>query len=218
MFIQKNNRKMKLSMTAHALIAVAIATLPFCQTYTPREQEILSFSRANATDYEQYLVKTELYTTKGNIFHNKYHDHLIGIARISAEKYKLRVVKNSIGFYHDKKCRDLNKLYLGVDFQVEPDTGTADFKYGNMVNHLLRKHLTDFLYITQSCSTVFGEKEIVGSVIGMRWEDAGRQQLFNFWIEERDAELFEANRITLTELIERNTITNAEGQVIRLRK
>jgi hypothetical protein len=209
---------MKQPMPALALIAMAIATLPFCQTYTPREQEILNFPRDRAVDYEQYLVKQDQYTTRGNLYHQKYRDHLIGIARISSEKYRLRVMKNSIGFYHDKKSRDAGKLFLGVDFLVEPDADTADYRYGNMVGHLLRKHLTDFLYITQSCGTLFGEKEIVGSVIGMRWDDGGKNQLFNFWIDAKDAELYERHRITLAELIERNTITNAEGQVIRLRK
>jgi hypothetical protein len=52
----------------------------------------------------------------------------------------------------------------------------------------------------------------------MRWERGGRNHLFNFWIEKKEADLFEKHRITLAELIERNTITNTEGQVIRLRK
>ena len=218
MNIQKNNRKMKPLMPAHVLVAIAMVTLPFCQTYTPREQEILNFPRDRTVEFDQYLVKPDQYTTRGNLYHQKYRDHLIGIARISSEKYRLRVMKNSIGFYHDKKSRDAGKLFLGVDFIVEPDAGTADFRYGNMVNHLLRKHLTDFLYITQSCGTLFGEKDIIGSVIGMRWDDGGKSQLFNFWIDEKDADLYEKHRITLTELIERNTITNTEGQVIRLRK
>jgi len=212
------NRKMKTRMTVHALLAVALVTLPFCQTYTPREREILDYSREKATDYEQFLVNPDQYTTKGRVYHGKYRDHLIGIARISAEKYKLAVMKNSIGFYHDKKGRDQNRLYLGIDFMVPQDQSAGDLSYGPMVGHLLRKHLADFLYITQSCSTVFDEGDIAGSVIGMRWDDGGRGRLFNFWIEKKDADLFEKHHITLAELIERNTITNDEGQVIRLRK
>ncbi len=212
------NRKMKNRMTAHLFTAILIAALPFCETLEPREQEILRVPQAKAADYEQYLVDTGQYTTRGKVFHDRYRDHLIGIARIATEKYKLAVQKNSIGFYHDKKAKDPDRLYLGFDFRVEPGPGTEDYGYGNMVGHLLRKHIQDFIYITQSCGKVFVEKEIVGSVVGINWERSGRIQHFNFWIEEKEAALFEGNRITLTELIERNTITNAEGLILRLKK
>ncbi len=211
-------------MLPHALIAVSMAVLPFCQTYTPqetvppREQVIIDYSKEKADDFEQYLVQPDQYTTKGRQYHGKYRDHLIGIARMSTEKYKLSVMKNSIGFYHDRKGRDQNKLYLGVDFIVTPDRNEADLYYGPMVEHLLKKHIADFLYITQSCSTLFSEEDIAGSVLGVRWNDGGRNRLFNFWIEKKDADLFEKHRITLSEIIERNTITNDTGQVIRLRK
>ncbi len=214
-------------MIPSLLTALVIAALPFCQTLAPsdqeikiqtREKEILSYPREKVNIYEQYLVNPDQYTTRGEVYHRKYRDHLIGIARISTEKYDLKVMKNSIGFYHDKKGKDAGKLYLGVDFMVDIGSNLADYPYGNAVEHLLKKHIGDFLYITQSCDTVFRENEITGSVIGMRWEHGGKNHLFNFWIEKKEADLFEKHRITLAELIERNTITNTAGQVIRLRK
>ncbi len=214
-------------MNPSLLTALVIAALPFCQTYTPteqeiliqsREKEILTYPREKVNVYEQFLVNPDQYTTRGEVFHRKYRDHLIGIARLSTEKYGLKVMKNSIGFYHDKKGKDAGKLYLGVDFVVEIDSTLGDYPYGNTVEYLLKKHIDDFLFITQSCNTIFRESDVTGSVIGMRWERAGKNHLFNFWIEKKEADLFENHRITLAELIERNTITNTEGQVIRLRK
>lgn len=204
---------MRMMLKTFALAAAIV--LPFCQTYSSREQEILDFSKNNTTSYEKYLVKIVQYTTDGKVYHEKYLSHLLGIARMASEKYKLSVMQNSIGFYHDKKSKDATKLYLGVDFIVEAKEG---YPYGAMVEHLLKKHLSDFLFITQSCQSIFDEPDIAGSVIGMRWDDGARGNMFNFWIEKKDAELFEKNRITLAELIERNTITNASGQIIRLRK
>lgn len=204
---------MRVMMKIIALAAIII--LPFCQTYSPREQEVLNFSKGNTTGYEKYLVEIGQYTTGGKVYHEKYYAHLLGIARMASEKYKLLVMKNSIGFYHDKKSKDVTKLYLGVDFIV---SSKEDYPYGAMVEHLLKKHLSDFLFITQSCQSIFDEPDIAGSVIGMWWDDGAKGNMFNFWIEKKDAELFEKNRITLAELIERNTITNASGQIIRLRK
>ncbi len=206
---------MNKNMMLQIISLCVVITLPFCQTYSPREQAILDFSKGNISGYEQYLVEIGQYTTSAKAYHEKYQGHLVGIARMATEKFKLTVMKNSIGFYHDKKSKDYTKFYLGVDFIVQPK---EDFPYGVMVEHLLKKHLSDFLFITQSCQSVFDERDIAGSVIGMRWNDGAKSGMFNFWIEKKDAELFEKNRITLAELIERNTITNASGQIIRLRK
>ncbi|MCX7678649.1 MAG: hypothetical protein N2316_05470 [Spirochaetes bacterium] len=194
---------------------IALIIFPFCQTYSPREREILDLSKETSSMYEQYLVEINQYTTKGKFYHEKYRNHLLGIARMATEKFKMQVMANSIGFYHDKKSKDSSKLYLGVDFIVSAKEG---YPYGVMVGHLLQKHLSDFLFIIQSCQSIFEEPEIAGSVIGMRWDNGGKFNMFNFWIEKKDADLFEKNRITLAELIERNTITNAAGQIIRLRK
>ena len=63
---------------------------------------------------------------------------------------------------------------------------------------------------------MFSENEVVGMVIGIFWEAKNSEEMLNIWIDKRDVLLFEGKRLTINELIERNTITNSECKVIRL--
>lgn len=197
-------------------IVLLFLLLSTCASMNEREKAILHFSGDSIGRYEGYLVRIDQYTTNGAQYHQKYYNHLIGIARVIMEEKKLPVVKNSIGFYFDKRENVKEKLYLGIDVRPAPDAALENYSYEGKSAAYLKRHLGDIMRVLQSCDTIFTEKEIVGIVIGFKWDGTARPEMISLWIDKTDALRYENGRLTLSELIVRNTITNTDGKIIRL--
>ncbi len=60
------------------------------------------------------------------------------------------------------------------------------------------------------------EKEVVGSVIGIRWEREKTTEIVTIWITKSDVIRYEMKELTFDEIIQRNFVTNTEGKIIRL--
>ncbi|MFH0975769.1 MAG: hypothetical protein V1874_08290 [Spirochaetota bacterium] len=201
-----------------SFIVFFLIILTSCSSADSREEKILKYSddKEKQNKYEIYLVNTDNYTTIGAEYHNKYYQYLIGIARSVTEEKNISIAEKSIGYYYDKREDKKNKLYLGIDINVPPDISPGNSPYQTIALSQLRKYLTDILYILQSCRTIFVEKEIVGSVIGVRWVRETVTESVTIWIDKHDVMRFEAKELTFDEIIQRNFITNTEGKIIRL--
>lgn len=165
--------------------------------------------------YDKYLVPIDQYTTKGSYYHKKYYRQLLEVAHAFNADRSLHVVERSIGFYHDKKKKDDAKLYMGIDFTL--DSGDVEGRgYGERISYLLTKQLPAIVPVIMSRKDIHNENDIIGIVVGMRWRQGWSPEHFNFWLKSSDARLYENNRITLKELVQRNTITDMGGDIIRL--
>jgi hypothetical protein len=187
-----------------------------CSTADTREEKILKYSvDKEAGKYAIYLVNPEQYTTKGAGFHSKYYQYLVGIARSVIEEKKFTVIEKSIGFYYDKREAKKDKLYLGIDISM-PYEASYGSSYPDIALVQLQKYLTELLYIMASCGSVFRESEIVGSVIGLRWERDGVMEIVTIWVDMQDVLRYEKKELTFDEIIQRNFVTNNEGKLIKL--
>jgi hypothetical protein len=200
------------------LIVFFLIILTTCSSADPREEKILQYSKDKdkINKYEIYLVNPENYTTMGTEYHSKYYPYLIGIARAVAEDKKIVLAEKSIGFYYDKREDNKNKLYLGIDINAQYDTALTNPNYEVIALALLKKYLNDILYVLQSCKSIFLEKEIIGSVIGIRWEHDKTIEIVSIWITKNDVIRYEMKELTFDEIIQRNFVTNTQGKIIRL--
>ena len=196
-----------------AVIFIIIFTT--CASKSSREERILN-SAGEENKYESYLVDAEQYTTGGVKYHRKYHKYLIGIAAVITEEKDLNISKGSIGFYYDKKKDIKDELYLGVDVNVSNEYTDPGTSYSEVAVAQLRRHLKEILYVVYSCRTVFSEEEIVGIVVGIRWERDNVSESANIWIDEGDVIRFEEKKLTFNELLHRNTITDTNDKIIKL--
>ena len=199
-------------MRIPAFIFIIIFTT--CASTNSREEHILNYADEKKTAYEEYLAGENQYTTGGIEYHKKYYKYLIGIATVSIEEKKLNIVKQSIGFYYDKKKNVKNELYLGLDLIVSGDYPYESYNEAAVAQ--LRTYLREVLYIINSCRTVFTENEVAGMVVGFKWTRGSLNESVNIWIDKKDVILFEDNSLTFDELVYRNTITNTEGKIIKL--
>lgn len=199
------------------IMALFFVPLLSCESLSQRERDILEYSKEKIKTYEDRLVDLDTYTTDGKQYHQKYKKHLIGIAQFLAEKKKLPAVKNSIGFYFDKKANIRSRLYLGVDIRISVNEFIKGRSYNDGAVIILKRHLKNVLYVLFSCRTIFSEKEVVGVVIGFYWSRGSVNEMINIWIDEKDVILYEKGMITMKEILERNVITDTKGKIIRLR-
>jgi hypothetical protein len=201
-----------------SVIIFFLIILNSCSSADSREEKLLKYSDDNdkKSKYEIYLVNPDNYTTIGAEYHIKYYQYLIGIARSVTEEKNISIAEKSIGYYYDKREEKKNKLYLGIDINVPLDKTFNNSAYQVTALSQLRKYLTEILYILQSCKTIFSEREIVGSVIGIRWVRETITEAVTIWIDKHDVIRFEAKELTFDEVIQRNFITNTEGKIIRL--
>ena len=88
--------------------------------------------------------------------------------------------------------------------------------YNEAAAWFLKNKLRSIMETLSSCESVFSEKEVVGMVIGFRWIRNGRKESVNIWINEQDLLLIEKNKLAFTELLQRSTITDSFGKIIRL--
>ncbi|MBN2159419.1 MAG: hypothetical protein JW807_08485 [Spirochaetes bacterium] len=196
------------------LILLAVLLCATCGSTVEREQEILGmYNDRNRDRYADLLVDESRYTTAGAGLHRKFYRHLIGIAGDIVEKKGMAVEKGSIGFYYDKKSGDRNKLYLGLDI----DTGeTYREPLESVAVSLIRGSLKEIVETLNSCRSVFGEKEVVGIVIGWMWNGRTGRERASMWIVKEDFIRYEDGMLTFSELIHRGMVTNTAGRVIRL--
>ena len=179
-----------------------------------REEEILKqFNVENDKKFNDYLVKKEIYTTRGHLFQDKYHKHLIDIVGDVINNKKLLIKKGTVGFYYDKKSKNTARLYLGLDIDSKK---TFAASYSSESIGLLKNDLKIIIETVFSCKSVFLEEDIVGVVIGWYWNKNGTSQFLNIWMSERDLLKFEKNSLTFNELLTRSTVTNTMGRIIRL--
>ncbi len=204
--------------TARIFIFVILPVLFLigCRTMSEREKTILAYSESSGDSYDQYLIKQKQYTSSGVVFHKRYYKYLRGVAKMIIDEKKYHIVRNSIGFYYDKKSHDKSKLYLGLDLDVEPDSELVVSKYGNRALSLLKKYTPELLKVVFSCESIFSEDDVVGIVIGLRWKVYGEAEVVNIWVDKKDIIRFEKTELSLSEIIDRNVITDTNGKVIRL--
>ena len=197
------------------LIMLIFTLISFCSSPDTRERIIINTGNNNSP-YEKYLVSSGEYTTKGSEFHDKYLQYLLGIARIIVEEKKIPVIDKSIGFYYDKREERKDKLYLGIDISAQIDSTLYYSTYQGVALAQFRKYLKDIIDVFLAGRKIFTEKEIVGSVISIRWERDKAVEMVSIWIDQNDAVKYEEDKITFDELIQRNFITNTEGKIIKL--
>ncbi len=187
-----------------------------CASTSEREKTLLVSSAKESPKFEELLVLPEQYTTSGVVYHKKYHKCLTAIAAVLTEEHKLTVLPHSIGFYYDKRENVKDKLYLGIDISVPLDASYKFSSYEGIAVAILENYLKDILTVVHSCTSVFTESEILGTVIGFKWDNGGRAESINIWIDKRDVTRFENMQLTLKELISKSAITNTSGKLIRL--
>ncbi|MBN2038429.1 MAG: hypothetical protein JW864_00190 [Spirochaetes bacterium] len=198
-------------------IILPVIFILFCSSPEKKEEEKITVIPENAgPGFEKYLVNTEQYTTKGEVYHRKYLKSLLGIARVVTEDKGISVYEKSIGFYYDKREDRKDKLYLGIDISSQIDSTLYYSTYSGIALAQFRKYLKDIIYIFHTEKNIFSEEEIIGYVITIRWERDSVMEMVSIWIKEDDADAFAQNKITFDELIQRNFITNTDGKIIKL--
>jgi len=200
------------------MVFISFISLLFTCGSTPtresREKDILkNYDEGKKTAYSDLLVDEIRYTTSGGVYHRKYYRHLIGIAGDISENKKLKVSKGSIGFYYDRKSKNRDSLYLGLDIESGKEM-TAEYERSAI--ELLNEYLRDVISTIYSCKSIFDEKDIVGMVVGIKWTRNGSAEMVNIWIDKRDVLKYEDSMLTFDELLMRNTVTNTEGKIFRL--
>ena len=196
------------------LLYLAVATFITCGSTSEREKKILDYyTEQNKEKYADLLVDVQRYTTSGAEYHKKFFKYLIGIAGDIVQEKNLAVEKGSVGFYFDKKSGDRNKLYLGLDLDI---AARYDQPFAKVAVSLIRKDLKDVVQTINSCRAIFSESQIVGMVIGWIWDSKEGREHASVWIRKEDFIKFEDGMITFDELVQRSTITNTAGRVVKL--
>jgi hypothetical protein len=202
----------KTSIIASQLFMVFFATCALT-TAGPESRMPGRLAGAAGEKYADLLVDPALYTTSGAVFQKKYYRLLIGVAAEFVEKMMLSVQKGSIGFYYDKRSGDRERLYLGLDLAEKGADGRS---FDAVAADIIMKHLTDIVKALNSCRSIFNEKGVAGAVIGWIWTSGNGTEHLSVWIAKEDLIRFEEGMITFNELVQRSSITNTAGRVIRL--
>lgn len=167
----------------------------------------------NKVRYEDFLVDIKSYSTNGGYYQNKYNKDIISIAKNITEKQDVDISLGSLGFYYDKKSKRRDMLYFGFDIVINKDN---NLDYSRFSVKLIKENVADIIEEIYKYKFVSTENEVVGVVIGFRWNDAGTNQQVNIWIKKEDIALFLEERLTENEMFQRGTITNSAGRVILL--
>ena len=165
-----------------------------------------SAPKSRSVDSSKFLVNPENYTTDGGIYQKKYQSNLISI--IDRVKYSMNIGEESVGFYHDKKAGNRQKLYVGIDIIIENAAG-AD--YGVRAKTVIYDNLVPVMESVNTQKVLFKEERIAGMVVSFKWK--GGEQI-NVWINAADVERFINRGMTLDELVQRSGLTDREGKGI----
>ncbi|PKL16884.1 MAG: hypothetical protein CVV49_13900 [Spirochaetae bacterium HGW-Spirochaetae-5] len=163
--------------------------------------------------YTDLLVNIRSYSTNGGYYQNKHEKSLLSMAGEIIEGQDLEISKESIGFYYDKKSARTDRLFLGVDINIEKE-GSLD--YGRFSVKLIKENVSGIVDLMFKYKALFSEEEVFGIVIGFKWFENGSGQQVNIWIKKDDLRLFYDSKITLNEMYQRSTITNTIGKIILL--
>jgi hypothetical protein len=163
--------------------------------------------------YADLLVDIRSYSTNGGYYQNKHEKLLLSMAGEIIEGQDLEISKGSIGFYYDKKSARTDRLFLGVDINIEKE---ESFDYGRFSVKLIKENVSGIVDLMFKYKAIFSEEEIFGIVIGFKWFENGSGQQVNIWIKKDDLRLFYESKITLNEMYQRSTITNTFGKIILL--
>ena len=163
--------------------------------------------------YRSYLIDVNLYTGGGNLLHEKYSDELLCLAYAMSENQDITLVKQSVGFYHDRLSSGDTFYYIGFDVSAEYD---EKLDYGRFCTRLIRENVSGIAEEAVRLERVFREKNVAGMVITFRWDRSGEESSFTIWLKREDLSLFNNGKITASELYQRSTITGSSGRVILL--
>lgn len=163
--------------------------------------------------YRAYLIDVNLYTAGGDMLHKKYSGDLLCLASAMVEQQDIPLVKQSVGFYHDRLAGSRSPFYIGFDVSAEYD-GSLD--YGRYCTRLIRENISGIAEESARLEKVFQERDVAGIVVTFRWNWNSQEGSVTIWMKEEDIRLFNNDKITASELYQRSTITNTVGKVILL--
>lgn len=169
--------------------------------------------KKEGVNYGEYLVDIKSYSTNGGYYQNKYIKDIITITKDIIENQDIDISKGSVGFYYDKKSRRTDRLFFGFDILVNKDN---NLDYSRFSVKLIKENVTGIIDEIFNYKFISSENEVVGLVIGFRWNDGNANQQVNIWIKKEDIALFLEERLTANEMFQRGTITNSTGRVILL--
>ena len=168
---------------------------------------------ADTNKYKELLVDIKRYSTNGGSYQKKYEKQLLSMAGEIVEGQDLDEAKGSVGFYYDKTSSSKERLFLGLDINVEKEN-TLD--YGKFSVNIIKENVNGIIDLMYKYNSILSESEIVGIVIGFKWKDGKSSQNVNIWIKKEDIKLFYNRGITINELYQRGIITNSNGKIILL--
>lgn len=163
--------------------------------------------------YSDYLVNIGSYSTNGAYYQKKYEKLLIMMAGEIIEKQDLEISRESIGFYYDKTSARRDRLFFGLDINSVKENS---LDYGRFSVKLIKENVSEIVDSMYRYKSILDENEIVGIVIGFKWEEKESSQQVNIWMKKEDLQLFYEKKITLNEMYQRSTITNSAGKIILL--
>ena len=163
--------------------------------------------------YKDLLVDIKKYSTNGASYQKKYEKQLLTMAGEIVEDQDLEVSKGSVGFYFDKISAMKERLFLGLDINVEKDNA---LDYGKFSVSIIKENVNGIIDLMYKYNLILSESEIAGIVIGFKWKEGARSQQVNIWMSKADINLFYNKGITINELYQRSVITNSSGKVILL--
>ncbi len=135
---------------------------------------------------------------------------------VAAEEEDVLEVELPKGDAMESPLRDFVKSFPVDRYNPMSEFDNRVPEYGETALYLLNRHLRDIMDTLGACGPVFSESEIVGVVIGFKWVRQGRREYCNIWISTADLVRFLDKRLAFPELVQRSTVTNTEGSVIRL--
>ncbi len=163
--------------------------------------------------YGIYMIDVNLYTGGGDQLHKKYVNELLCLASVMIEQQDIPLVKQSVGFYHDRLAGSRSPFYIGFDVSAEYD-GALD--YGRFCTRLVRENVSGIAEEAAVLEGVFRDMDVAGIVVTFRWNWNSQEGTVTIWMKEEDIRLFNNGKITESEFYPRSTITNTAGKVILL--
>ena len=163
--------------------------------------------------YKNLLVDIRGYSTNGGYYQKKYEKNLLTMVGEIVEDQDLDVAKKSVGFYYDKISSRTDRLFLGLDINVEKDNA---LDYGKFSISIIKENVNGIIDLMYKYNFILSENEIAGIVICFKWKDGNSPQQVNIWMRKEDINLFYNRGVTINELYQRSVITNSSGKVILL--
>lgn len=224
------NKKKLLKIFGFAFSFILIVNVSACASNkaalesNKREGPLFSYNTANSDNagsikigdinkYKDLLVDIRGYSTNGGYYQKKYEKNLLSMAGEIVEYNDLEISKGSVGFYYDKISERKDRLFLGVDINVEKDNA---LDYAKFSVNIIKENVNGIIDLMYKYNFILSENEIAGIVICFKWKDGKNFQHVNIWMKKEDIGLFYNRGITINELYQRSTITNSNSKIILL--